>query len=231
MALMAGLTLNTFAALYTYDWTGINAAIPDGDPNGYVNNQTITDGYQMNDMFPPNQYIVSVVGVRLDVSGGWNGDLYVYLRHETESGTGFTTLLNRVGTTASPYNPIGYTTAGMNITLSDSASYADIHGVENPTASGTYRVDQTGSSLTFDSFDGLDPYGTWSLFVADLSGNHVSTLNGWGLTLEAVPEPSTWGMIIFGTLFVGGQFIQWRRRPVLAKSRSRILARRSDLDW
>ena len=222
MALMAGLTLNTFAALYTYDWTGINAAIPDGDPNGYVNNQTIADA---------NLFVVNVVGVRLDVSGGWNGDLYVYLRHETESGTGFTTLLNRVGTTASPYNPIGYTTAGMNITLSDSASYADIHGVENPTASGTYRVDQTGSSLTFDSFDGLDPYGTWSLFVADLSGNHVSTLNGWGLTLEAVPEPSTWGMIIFGTLFVGGQFIQWRRRPVLAKSRSRILARRSDLDW
>ncbi len=200
--MLAGLSWSASGALFSYDWTGLNATIPDGDPNGYVNNQTITDAYQGNVAFPLDPVIVSVVGVRIDVSGGWNGNLYAYLRHETADGTGFTTLLNRVGTTTDPFNPVGYTTAGMNITLIEGAGAGNIHSVASPTSGGTYQVDFTGSSTTFNSFQGLDPNGTWSLFFADLSGNHVSTLNGWGLDLEVVPEPTTWALIGFGVVFV-----------------------------
>jgi hypothetical protein len=85
----------------------------------------------------------------------------------------------------------------MNVVLS--AAGTDIHvygGGGVPT--GDYRVDQTGSSTTFNSFQGLNPVGTWSIFFADMSGNHVSTLTGWGLSLEVVPEPVNVAMGIFG---------------------------------
>lgn len=214
--LMAGLGWNASGSMYSYNWSGIGATIPDADPNGYVNSQTIGMTTQGNNL-PANPLITSVVALRIDISGGWNGDLYAYLRYETLGGTGFTTLLNRVGTTASPLNQIGYTTSGMNITLSDSAG-VDIHTVSAPTAGGTYRVDQNGSSITFDSFINLDPVGTWSIFLADLSGNHVSQLNSWGMDLNitAVPEPVTWAFIGFGTLFGVVQLGRLYRRRTAA---------------
>jgi hypothetical protein len=215
--LVAGLGWNASATLFTYNWN-VGAPIPDGDPSGYVNNQTISDGLQGNDL-PANPLINSPSGisVHLNLSGGWNGDLYGYLRYDDGSGgVGFTVLLNRVGQTEG--NPIGYTTAGMNVWLTDSASYTDIHTVETPGFSGaTYRVDQTGSSTSFVSFQGLDPTaGTWSLLLADLSGSHVSTLEGWGLTLDVVPEPITWALVIFGGVLgvaKAGQYC-WRRRSL-----------------
>jgi hypothetical protein len=195
---LAVISLSAQGALYTYNWTGINAAIPDANPSGYVNNQTISDSIQGNAAFLPNPYIVSVASVSISVSGGWNGDLVAYLRYDSGAGVGFTTLLNRVGT--GPGNPIGYTDAGMNVILT-AGTGTDIHGYGGTGApTGTYRVDQTGSSTTFDSFQGLNPVGTWSIFFADLSGNHVSTLTGWGLSLEVVPEPVNVALGIFGGL-------------------------------
>ena len=225
-AVLAGLTASAHAT-FIYNWT-VGTAVPDGNPAGLVNNQTISDGIQGNESFLPNPYITSVT-VRLDISGGWNGDLYVYLRHETAGGTGFTELLNRVGTGVG--NPIGYTDAGFGpdvssnpFRLTGSASDPDVHTYQNnsPTyhaghLTGTWRVDQTGNG-SFNSFAGLDPNGTWSLFVGDLSGNHISTLNGWGLELEAVPEPTTWAGIIFGALFCGTQVVRRLRNRQAAQS-------------
>src|ERR1035437_540762 len=99
----AGVSLSAQAAFYTYSFTGINATIPDADSSGYVNSQTISQGTQGN--YLGGNLSVADVVVRLDVSGGWNGDLYAYLRHETAGGTGFAVLLDRVGTTAG--NPLG----------------------------------------------------------------------------------------------------------------------------
>lgn len=214
---IVGLSGNASGALFSYNWTSINATIPDGDVNGYVNSQSVSDGIQGNDLFLPSPYIANVVGVRIEFSGGWNGDLYAYLRYDSGNGVGFTTLINRVGTTASPFNPIGYTTAGMRVTLTD-YSGSDIHTVQSPTSGGTYLVDSTGSSTTFDSFNGLNPVGTWTLFLADLSGNHVSQLNSWGLDLEVVPEPTTWALIGFGAAFAcAGVVRSWRNRGRVAR--------------
>jgi hypothetical protein len=194
---LAVISLSAQGALYDYNWTVTGGAIPDANPSGFVNNQTITDGMQGNAAFLPNPYIVSVVGVYINVSGGWNGDLYAYLRYETPNGTGFTTLLNRVGTGGG--NPVGYTDAGFNNVFLTDNSGTDIHNYGGGGApTGTYRVDQTGSSLSFGSFTGLDPTtGTWSLFFADQSGGHVSTLTGWGLELEVVPEPVNMALGVF----------------------------------
>ena len=150
----------------------------------------------------------------------------VYRRHETAAGTGFTTLLNRVGQTAG--NPIGYTDAGFdNFTLTDQGSYPNIHAYGgnggNQLSSATYLLDSTGSSPSFSSFYGLDPSGDWSLFVADLSGNHVITLESWGLDITAVPEPTTWAGIFFGILFCGTQVVRrFRAGPAARESLCRV---------
>jgi subtilisin-like proprotein convertase family protein len=42
------------------------------------------------------------------------------------------------------------------------------------------------------SFNGLNPNGTWTLFLADASGGAPNTLVSWGLDITgtaAVPEP------------------------------------------
>ncbi len=209
---IVGMSLSARAA-FDYSWN-VNAAIPDANPSGYVNNQAIGMTTQGNNL-PANPIIASVTGVRLTLSGGWNGDLYAYLRYEvTGVGVGFTTLLNRVGT--SPGNPVGSTVAGFNNIFLTAGSGLDIHNVVTPAADTTYQVDQTGSSPTFNSFVGLDPtVGTWSIFFADLSGSHVSTLDSWGLTLEVVPEPVNVALGIFGGIGGIAALVRWRSQRKL----------------
>jgi hypothetical protein len=57
-----------------------------------------------------------------------------------------------------------------------------------------FATNQPSSLL--NSFQGTNPNGTWTLFLADLSGGEQSTLVNWHLNIETVPEPSTW--ILFG---------------------------------
>lgn len=64
---------------------------------------------------------ISDLTVFLDISGGYNGDLFGYLQGDNG---GYTVLLNRVG---KPDNfGTGYDDAGFNVTFSDSAA-GDIH--------------------------------------------------------------------------------------------------------
>jgi hypothetical protein len=209
VGVVIGLPLQ--AALYTYNFGNINAVIPDNSGTGYANNQTIDEGTQLN-FLGGNLSIASVV-VRLDISGGMNGDLYAYVRHQTANGTGFTVLLDRVGT--APGNPLGSTLSGFGpdglgnpFRLTDSAAYGDVHNAADPGynghLAGTWRVDQSVAGNSFTSFQGLNPLGTWSLFLADYSGENVSTLNGWGLEITAVPEPVTVAGLIFSGLCLAG---------------------------
>ena len=55
---------------------------------------------------------ISEIRVNLSISGGYNGDLYVYLSHDGV----LVTLLNRVGVKSG--DAFGYGDAGFNITLS-----------------------------------------------------------------------------------------------------------------
>jgi hypothetical protein len=149
--------------------------------------------------------------------------LYVFL--DGPNG-GFAVLLNRSGVTTG--NAFGYSDTGFNVTFDDSASYNDIHFYQNfgytlngggqltgiwssdgraidpLSAPATFATTQPSSSL--DSFDGTDPNGTWSLFLADLSGGGQSTLANWRLDIEAVPEPSACALLGIGILLVA-----WKR--------------------
>ena len=189
------------ATLYTYSFTGINQAIPDGNPGGYANVQTVNLGTLPAD---GTTTAITDINVSLNISGGYNGDLYGYLVHSS----GFTVLLNRIGRTGS--DAFGNTGAGMNVTLDDQGG-SDIHGAANGVLSGTYAVDgRTTSPLTvvntdsqsalLSSFNTLNANGSWTLFLADMSGGDTSTLVSWGLQISVVPEPTTWAMIVFGSL-------------------------------
>ena len=176
-------TLAVNATLYTTAWTnGVNATfanggvVPDNNFSGWVNSQTVNEVGTIT----PGSLLVS-----LDLSGGWNGDLYAYLVHDT----GFAVLLDRVGYTGSGY---GYGTAGMDVWLTDSAGLGNIEITPVPVADGTYS--RNGYAGNLSSFDNLNANGTWTLFIADLSSGGLTTVNNWGLQMDivAVPEVETW---------------------------------------
>lgn len=176
----------------------VGTAVPDGNPTGLANAQSVSSG------------ITSIQSVRvsLDLSGGFNGDLYAYLVHDT----GFSVLLNRSGVTGS--NPFGYTGVGFSVVFDDLAMVglnpADIHNYESlggggSPVTGLWQPDGravspntvTDSDARFallSGFNGLDANGTWTLFVADLNRGEQATLNQWSLEITGVPESSTCAM-------------------------------------
>jgi subtilisin-like proprotein convertase family protein len=163
---------------------------------------------------------ISDLTVFLNISGGYNGDLYGYLQGENG---GFTVLLNRVG---KPDNlGFGYGDAGFNVTFSDMALAGDIHvygGNGGDPLTGTWQPDGRNINpqevLASDprmamlaSFNNLNPNGTWTLFLADFANENVSTLVSWGFEFQAVPEPATIQFLAaFGGLAAAGAW--WRRR-------------------
>jgi hypothetical protein len=48
-----------------------------------------------------------------------------------------------------------------------------------------------------DSFNGLDPNGSWTLYIADVaSGGGFGTLRSWGLEITAIPEPTPAALLV-----------------------------------
>ena len=203
----------------TYSFDNIDQVVPDGSTVGLSDRRTIIADFTA----------VTSVTVSLNIAGGINGDLYVQLTHRS----GFTVLLNRVGRTAS--NPFGYADAGMNIQFQAGApAVGDIHeyrltlsGSESTPLGGPLtgiwmpdgRAVDPGLSLDTDprtallsSFNGLDPNGEWTLFVADVDGGGVSTLRSWGLEVQGVPEPGT-SSLILASLCLCFVSARSRRRP------------------
>src|SRR5262249_27732890 len=123
---MSKATLSAIAALiglassaladFSVDWNSgfqNGGVVPDSNPAGWSDTRNINIGPFTS---------ITDVNVRLTLSGGWNGDLYAYLVHDS----GFTILLNRVGVTAS--SAFGYGDGGMSVTFNDQASQThDIH--------------------------------------------------------------------------------------------------------
>ena len=201
------------AALLTYGSGPLNAGIPDANVNGYQHTLTVSGQTDPD-------HVVSDVNVKLNFSGGYNGDLYVYLSH----GSGFSVLLNRVGRTGA--NPFGYGDAGFMITLDDGAG-PDLHnygGNGGNQLSGTFQPDArnvdpatvteaSGRTAFLNAFNTLEVNGDWTLFVADMSGGEVSTLVSWELDITAVPEPAPLALGLFTTAFLLVQGSRaWRRR-------------------
>jgi len=175
--------------------------IPDGNPVGVTFVGTVSD--------IPAGFTVSGLTVNLNISGGYNGDLYAYLM--APNGTAVV-LLNQPGVSDS--NPFGASGAGMNITLQDATS---VHGSIQSETSGSVLSGSYNAAGTLVSFNGSVADGTWTLYFADLSsGGGTSTLDSWSLDITAVPEPGSVALGIFGALLGGlGRHYAAKRRSVL----------------
>src|ERR1017187_2409861 len=88
----------------SYGWSG-SQTIPDNNASGVAYSFNISAGEPL---------AITNMTVDLTLASGWNGDLYAYLSH----GSGFSVLLNRIGSTAA--NPGGSGVSGMNVEFSDS---------------------------------------------------------------------------------------------------------------
>jgi subtilisin-like proprotein convertase family protein len=184
-----------FAATTISQTFTVNTTVPDNDDLGLADHRNIS---------APGLTDIESVTVALNFTGGWNGDLYVHLVHES----GFSVLLNRPGRTSG--NPDGAGSSGMTILLDDTA-LSDIH-TAMPTvglANGTYQpdartadpllvTDLSPRSAFLSNFIGLDPNGTWTLFVADQSPGAESVLQSWTLNITAVPEPTA-ALLLWGS--------------------------------
>jgi subtilisin-like proprotein convertase family protein len=200
MLMTAATTVSLPAQLLTTNWTGgfpNGGVIPDNDPSGLAITETLT-GWSGS---------VSNVSVTLNLTGGWNGDIYAYLYHDGV----MSVLLNRVGTPAN--SGLGYGDSGFNVTLTYDTAFPSIHNYQNDTPTiiggvlqGTWQPDGAGLGV----FDGMDDSGTWSLFLADQNPGGVMTLNNFGLQVEATPEPSVLALSAVGTL-AGLLFLRRRR--------------------
>ena len=180
------------------------ASIPDGNPVG------ITEQINVGGVGG----VVTNVQVQLDITGGFNGDLYAYMLDPQGQ---MVVLLNRPGVTSG--NPFGYSDAGFNITL-DGAATNDVHFYQANTYSiasgqltGTWAADgrninpqspgsvfsSTSPTVGLNLYNGVnggDLNGTWTLFIADLAtGGGSPTINSVILTIMTVPEPQTWVML------------------------------------
>lgn len=194
-----------------------NLAIPDGSTVGVVSTINI-----------PTSLIsdITSVQVSLNISGGFNGDYYVYLVHYLPGGVsaGFVNLLNRTGTTAS--DPFGYGDSGFTITFSDAAANGDVHNYQNVfnpaggALTGTWApdgrsadpflvTDASPRTNSLAAFNGTNAAGDWTLFVADVSSAGLGTFVTWGLTIQGVPEPGTY---FTGALALAAVWAARRRR-------------------
>jgi len=208
--LMLGLCASSQAALYIGSIPN-GGIIQDGNLSGWTGAASVS-GLSGS---------IATVQVNLNVTGGYNGDLYAYLSYDGK----LIPLLNRVGVGAG--DSFGYSASGFNnITLADAGSL-NIHSVASPAANGTYLADgrnisplsapglfDTTSSATFAStFGGMNPNGDWTLFFADASGGGgTSTITSWSLDIiTAVPEPINVALGVFGGLFLIGSLCRSER--------------------
>ena len=95
----------------TLTYSGINAAIPDGNASGLSNTRTVSTTITE----------IGSLTLSLNLSGSFNGDIYAYIKHNNVAGT----LLNRAGRTGT--NPFGYDDDGFQVVFSDLAVNGDIH--------------------------------------------------------------------------------------------------------
>ena len=173
----------------------VSVRIPDGTPVGLVASLDIATPME----------VITDVNVTLQVSGGFNGDLFAYLVHDS----GHAILLNRPGKALA--NPSGYSDSGLNVTFDDSAPNGDIHSYRvalfsdpNAPLPGALTnawapdgrdtdpalvLDTDPRPATLSAFNGLNPNGRWTLFIADVDAAYASTLVSWGLQIHGTNAP------------------------------------------
>ncbi len=194
----------------TYTFT-TNRLVPDGNAAG------LSDVRNINSAIAH----ITSLSVNFKLTGEFNGDLYVYLRHST----GYTVLLNRPGKTSG--NAAGYADSGFDVTFQDGAANGNVHLYQNVTtpAAGspltgvwqpdgrtddpTNVTDASSSTTPLSSFNGLNAAGEWTLYVSDVETGGTNMVTEWSLQISGQATPTlTWANpadITYGTALDGTQ--------------------------
>ena len=216
-AMMAGSL--TLPAQITNTVVGGGGVVPDNNPSGFASSVTIGPASGID--------LISGVGVTLNLTGGYNGDLYAYVTHNGSMAI----LLNRIGTTGS--GTFGFGDPGMSVLFRD--ENPNIHTFGNGGGfplTGTFGSDgrfadpsnlnavfSATPSRFLSTFNNTSANGTWTLFVADLDGGFQSTVSSWTLAVTGVPEPSVNAAFgIFCGIFALRQGSNWWKRKTAAHS-------------
>ena len=177
----------------------VNADIPQGNPVGLSSQGTVSG--------LAGGGIISHLTLSLDISGGYNGDLYAFL----EAPSGATTLLfNQPGVTDS--NPFGFGGSGLKVTFADAGAST----LQNAPETDGFLFSGTYQPVTpFSTFKGQNGNGQWTLFVADLAdGGGQPVLNQWSLDISTAPVPEPGRAYALGVLVLAGVAWGSARRPV-----------------
>ena len=223
LAMTATVTRATLQPILYYSQTFSGGTIADGNPVGQAFSG-VFDNAGVQD-----QVVDLTVG--LNVTGGFNADLYAYL--VAPNGT-LVVLLDQPGVGV---DGIGATGTGMNITLQGSGFNSSLTpGLVTSATQGLIQTVTSGSVLSgtytaAGSFGGiggpqLDPTGSaangvWTLFFADLnSGGGNETLNSWTLNLAVVPEPVDLALGLFVTMLLALAGIKrlWVAKAITSKT-------------
>lgn len=189
---------------------GLNRPIPDGNLAG------VSDTRRVSALAPEIERVTVTINLVGTGSGAFNGDFYAYLSHGDE----LAILLNRPGRRAG--NVVGYADNGLaNVRFDDRASNGDVHNYRltlfgnHNTALGsspltgawapdgrnvfpTTALDSDPRTATLSVFQGKDPNGDWTLFLADLESGGTGLLDSWSLEITAVPESAAFGLLGLG---------------------------------
>lgn len=215
--LLLGLGFSSPAALSS---GMLNASIPDGNLSGYSSTLNVALGEASG-----WGNVISSVTLTLNISGGYNGDLYAYVSHNGV----LVPLINRVGVGSA--NALGYDNAGFTITLSASgANNIHFYQDNSPTYSGgqltgTWQPDgraisplstagsfDAAPTVGFSAYNGMEATGNWTLYVADVvGGGYGSTLSSWSLGITVVPEPMNVAAGLFAAVFGGFHLVRFAR--------------------
>ncbi len=184
----------------TFTSTDVPKSIPDADPTGISSAITVSGIGTITDLnlvFTDLQH-TSVADLHIELRAPDNTQVPLVLAF-SEGG-----ILLGLLTPDNFINTVFDDQAGTNLS-GGTAPYTGSFNINHPS------VGNDPLSL----FNGLNADGTWTLFVSDRALFDVGTLNGWALQitgngLAAVPEPSTWAMMLLGFGAVG--FAMRRRR-------------------
>jgi hypothetical protein len=182
----------------------LNELIPDGNSNGIVSQIT---------MSTPGNQIANVV-LSVNVTGdpvAWNGDYYAYLEYDN---TPVVVLMDSLGA-----GSFGSPGDGFNVTFDQTAAnISTALGLNSSSPlTGTYAP-QIGN---LGSLNGLDPNGTWTLFIADQNAGDVGQLASWSLSVTSVPDHASTLLLLSLGLGMLGLYSIRQPRPVRISTRGK----------